>query len=187
MKTCPDCQALVDDPATSCPRCGVQLPHQQGVLCPGCGAQAGPDDYFCVQCGTVLISCAVIDNSFWSSDDAYVVNPVDRPGEGPHLSVTSTGAVLFLPRAGDVILGREDPISETYPDINLGSFEAEKYGVSRLHARLFLEEGRAFLEDLDSLNSTFVNRHRLSPHSRYELHDGDEIQLASFTLVFHTG
>jgi len=183
MKTCPDCQALVDDPAASCPRCGIQLPHRQGVPCPCCGAQAGADDYFCVQCGTVLISCMVIDNSFWSSDEAHVLSP----GDGPHLSLTSSGAVLFLPRAGDVILGREDPISEAYPDINLASFEAEKYGVSRLHARLFLEEGRAFLEDLESLNSTFVNKRRLSPHSRSELHDGDEIHLANFILVFHAG
>lgn len=48
--------------------------------------------------------------------------------------------------------------------------------VSRLHARIELDEGRRYiLHDAESANGTFVNGHRIS--EPYLLRDGDEIGL----------
>jgi diguanylate cyclase (GGDEF)-like protein len=46
-------------------------------------------------------------------------------------------------------------------------------GVSRLHARLLLKQGKYFLEDLASANGTFVQGTRISTHA---LSDGDVVQ-----------
>src|SRR5258707_13902223 len=48
--------------------------------------------------------------------------------------------------------------------------------VSNHHARVFFEAGRLVVEDLDSLNGTFVNDLRVE---RATLHDGDSIWFAS--------
>ncbi|MGA1844628.1 MAG: FHA domain-containing protein [bacterium] len=53
--------------------------------------------------------------------------------------------------------------------------------VSRQHARISQEKGDYVLEDLDSLNGTFVNDKKVS---KYVLKDGDEILIGKHTLVF---
>ncbi|MGA1796431.1 MAG: FHA domain-containing protein [bacterium] len=53
--------------------------------------------------------------------------------------------------------------------------------VSRQHARISKGKGVYVLEDLDSLNGTFVNDKKVS---KYVLKDGDEILIGKHTLVF---
>lgn len=53
--------------------------------------------------------------------------------------------------------------------------------VSRLHARIRLENGRFILHDMGSANSTFVNGQKTL---RAELNDMDQIQLGEMRLVF---
>ena len=54
--------------------------------------------------------------------------------------------------------------------------------VSRNHAVIALVEGAVSLQDLASLNGTYVNRRRIdAPES---LADGDELQIGKFRLAF---
>src|SRR4051812_11385081 len=55
--------------------------------------------------------------------------------------------------------------------------------ISRQHARIVREDDRYFLEDMGSLNGTFVNGHRIS--GRVELADNDRIDLYEVLLTFH--
>jgi DNA-binding winged helix-turn-helix (wHTH) protein len=55
--------------------------------------------------------------------------------------------------------------------------------VSRHHARIVVEAGRAALEDLDSKNGTFLRGRSVT---RAELADGDEICIGSAVLVFRS-
>src|SRR6202171_6270082 len=48
----------------------------------------------------------------------------------------------------------------------------DNLAVSNYHARVYVEAGRLVVEDLDSLNGTFVNDMRVE---RATLHDGDSI------------
>jgi pSer/pThr/pTyr-binding forkhead associated (FHA) protein len=57
----------------------------------------------------------------------------------------------------------------------------ENPGVSRRHAVIRLEAGRAVLEDLGSANGTFVNGQRVA---RHELAEGDEIAIVKHRLLF---
>jgi pSer/pThr/pTyr-binding forkhead associated (FHA) protein len=52
--------------------------------------------------------------------------------------------------------------------------------VSQLHARIYVREGRPFVEDLGSTNGTFLNRTRLS--QTMPLHRGDRVQVGQTVL-----
>jgi diguanylate cyclase (GGDEF)-like protein len=57
----------------------------------------------------------------------------------------------------------------------------EDDGISRAHARLRAETGRAWIEDLGSRNGTFVNGVKVAAPT--ELRDGDKIQLGRATVI----
>ena len=59
------------------------------------------------------------------------------------------------------------------------------HSISRQHARIVREGERYFLEDMGSLNGTFVNGNRIS--GRTELRDNDRIHLYEVLLSFHFG
>jgi pSer/pThr/pTyr-binding forkhead associated (FHA) protein len=107
--------------------------------------------------------------------------------EGPCLVVAASGARIPLPEADEISIGREDPVSGIYPDVDLTPHGGEEGGVSRQHARLIVEEGNYFLEDLDSTNFSFVNKQKLAPKTRHALKDGDEIRCGRVALVLKTG
>jgi diguanylate cyclase (GGDEF)-like protein len=56
--------------------------------------------------------------------------------------------------------------------------------VSRLHCRVWREDGRFQIEDLDSTNRTFLNG---KPVTRAELRDGDRIGVGSNAIKFFVG
>ena len=56
--------------------------------------------------------------------------------------------------------------------------------VSRRHAELRRDGGEYSLNDVGSLNGTYVNRERVEEAI---LHSGDEIQVGKFKLVFLAG
>jgi pSer/pThr/pTyr-binding forkhead associated (FHA) protein len=57
----------------------------------------------------------------------------------------------------------------------------DNLAVSGHHAKLMVEEGHFLVEDLNSLNGTFLNNQRIR---RSALKDGDEILIGKHTLVF---
>ena len=187
MRECPYCNAQMNDSAVVCPGCGEKVATGQALICPHCGSRNAPEDYFCGKCGAVLIARKTDELLPWSHDVAIAAGVAAASSGGPYLILTTDNTLLPLPATGEVVIGREDPVSQAYPEIDLASYDAERLGVSRLHARLILAENEAFIEDLGSLNATFVNKRLVKPHSRHELHSGDEIQLAGLTLVFRTG
>jgi pSer/pThr/pTyr-binding forkhead associated (FHA) protein len=86
----------------------------------------------------------------------------------------------------NVTIGREDAVSNIFPDVDLTPHGGEEGGVSRLHARLFVENGQYMLEDENSTNFTFLNRQRLAGKTPTPLHDNDEIKLGRVLLRFKT-
>jgi len=53
--------------------------------------------------------------------------------------------------------------------------------VSRLHCRLRIENGLVFVEDLESVNGTFINGERV--HRKEIVHPGDRLNLGSVTFL----
>jgi len=86
----------------------------------------------------------------------------------------------------NVTIGREDAVSNIFPDVDLTPHGGEEGGVSRLHARIFVESDQYMLEDENSTNFTFLNRQRLTGKTPTPLHDNDEVKLGRVLLRFKT-
>src|SRR5260370_41281592 len=83
-----------------------------------------------------------------------------------------------------VLIGREDAVSNIFPDVDLTPHGGEEGGVSRMHARIFVENGQYMLEDENSTNFTFLNRQKLTAKTPTPLHYDDGIKLDPILLRF---
>jgi pSer/pThr/pTyr-binding forkhead associated (FHA) protein len=91
---------------------------------------------------------------------------------------------IFMLSSADSQIGRWDADGGIFPDVDLDSDDPEAK-VSRRHARITMNDGKYFLEDLGSTNGTFVNRgKRLPAGTRQQLNDGDEIIVGKTFLRF---
>lgn len=141
---------------------------------------------FCDECGEQLgaaYSAAPAD-----ADAATITMPppATPPSGAPKLVVQADNTSFDLAGKNEVVLGREDPVSNIYPDIDLTPHGGEEGGVSRLHAKLLLSDSQYLIEDQNSTNFTFVNKQKLAPKTPTAIKDGDEIRLGRVVLTFHT-
>jgi hypothetical protein len=109
--------------------------------------------------------------------------PVSAPAAAPaaalqqaKLTILRGGTVgkVFSLQAGDNLIGRWDPDSGSFPEVDMENDDPEAR-ISRKHALIKLSD-TITIEDIGSLNGTFVNRgRRLDPGSPVALKDGDEV------------
>ncbi len=66
--------------------------------------------------------------------------------------------------------------------VDLGRFNAKDKGVSRMHVRMTRENGKFYVEDMDSMNGTFVNGDRLPPNQPTEIRSGQEVRIGSLAM-----
>ena len=98
------------------------------------------------------------------------------------VSVTAGAAMVIRAgggRAGESFTLEDEKISiGRSPDA--GVF-LDDVTVSRNHALLVRRKDGLYIDDLGSLNGTYVNRRRIESHG---LEDGDEIQIGKFKLSY---
>ncbi|NLX08904.1 MAG: FHA domain-containing protein [Chloroflexi bacterium] len=84
-----------------------------------------------------------------------------------------------------IVLGRTDPVSSFYPELDLTPYGGQEGGVSRRHAMIIQDEDNKalYIEDLNSTNGTRINGFSLEPRRRYRLRDGDELELGRVRIV----
>jgi len=109
---------------------------------------------------------------------APVVAPTPSAGavQSAQLTIVRGGTVgkVFPLQSGDNLVGRWDPDSGSFPEVDMEHDDPEAR-ISRKHA-LIRVSNSITVEDIGSLNGTFVNRgKRLEPGSPAEVKDGDEI------------
>jgi hypothetical protein len=155
------------------------------LTCPACGAKVEAGDAFCSSCGASLKAVAAPPPV--PAPAAPVAPPPPPTPAGPRLVVAASGAEIPLPASAEILIGREDPVSGIYPQVDLTPHGGEDGGVSRRHARIVVEGGNYYLEDLDSTNFTFVNKTKIPAKTRQQIHDGDEIRCGRVALVLRTG
>jgi hypothetical protein len=98
--------------------------------------------------------------------------------------VVQTGARLkaesgqtFPLAASTTLIGRNDPKSGIFVDIDLSSEAREPKAISRRHARIEQEGDRFYVTDLDSANGTKLNGKRLESSKKHPLWEGDLLEL----------
>ena len=76
---------------------------------------------------------------------------------------------------GNNLVGRWDPETGSFPEVDLDADDPEAK-ISRKHALIRIDAGKITIEDIGSLNGTYVNRQpRLSPGSPAGIKAGDEV------------
>lgn len=85
-------------------------------------------------------------------------------------------------RAGALMIGRTDESRKINPEIDLSRYEAIENGVSRCHALIRREGNRLYLRDLGSVNGTYVNGEKLSPHMPRLIAHGDTVRLGTLVM-----
>jgi hypothetical protein len=106
-----------------------------------------------------------------AADERVAGRGEDHAG-GPRYTVRAGGQEFVL-RLGETVLGR-DPAAGVCVD---------HPSVSRRHARISIEAGRAWLQDLGSRNGTFLNGQRLD-EATTEMQEEGIIGLGPVTLEF---
>ena len=153
--------------------------------CPVCNTDVAPGDTFCSNCGASLKAAPAPTPEPAALLPAEAAAPPPSAAVvGPHLVVVASGAEIPLPAKAEILLGREDPVSGVFPEVDMTPHGGDEGGISRRHARLIVEGGLYYVEDLDSTNYTFVNKQKLVPKTRQLVSDGDEIRLGRVSLVF---
>jgi FHA domain/zinc-ribbon domain len=149
------------------------------VYCPECGFQNPEAANYCSKCGTLLVA----DEAGAETTLVYAIEPgEEEPAEaldaesvsGPTLVVRAGGGRVgetFHPAGERTTVGRSPDCEIFLDDVT----------VSRKHAAV-TRNGDAFtVDDLGSLNGTFLNRRRIDSAP---LEDGDELQIGKYRLTF---
>lgn len=61
----------------------------------------------------------------------------------------------------------------------------DRNGVSRYHVAIVSKDQQTTIEDLESVNGTYIDGLRINPHEPRVLRGGEEIQIGDLRLVFH--
>ena len=152
------------------------------MQCPECGFENAEGANYCQRCGSYLAASGEIKSgetteAFTVDESTGALKPVDLD------RVSSQGATLVIRMGGGrggetfaldsdrMTIGR-NPDAEVFLD---------DVTVSRNHAMLVRRPDGFYIDDLGSLNGTYVNKHRVESHL---LVDGDELQVGKYKLTY---
>lgn len=152
------------------------------VFCGFCGGRIAADDLFCAHCGAKQPLAGISPSAALQSA---------RSTAKLIVAGTTELDASFLLQKDSNLVGRSDPHSNIFPEVDLSRFDPETK-VSRRHARIW-RKGETFLvEDLGSVNGTVVlgrdnDTVRLAPHQPRVLENGDKLRLGETMLHFLVG
>ncbi len=149
--------------------------------CRQCGFVNADGANYCSKCGAFLgdtkPSGGGDTTETYQVDETGELKPVDLEevaGEGATLVIRAGGGrsgELFNVSGGRMTIGRS-PEAEVFLD---------DVTVSRNHALLVRRRDGLYIDDLGSLNGTYVNRRRIESH---RLANGDELQVGKYKLTY---
>ena len=162
------------------------------ITCPTCGQESLEGALLCSKCGTYFGSGGHL------TTDPLSDGEVDKTASGfaaPTFATVPLGATLILRGVTDpreivvprkmssALFGRNDRLAGLMVDIDLTSADGQTHGVSRRHARIRFVNDRYLVEDLESLNGTYLNRRKLVPFVPEVLRDGDDLRFGSLSFA----
>jgi pSer/pThr/pTyr-binding forkhead associated (FHA) protein len=147
------------------------------VYCPECGFQNLESANYCSRCGALLVT-GDLDNP------TETISLEELEEEGAELEELGVEGPALVVRSGGGRAGEQFPLERTQttigrtPDCDIF---LDDVTVSRRHAIVARGAGGFTIEDLGSLNGTFLNRHRIE---KADLENGDELQIGKYRLIF---
>lgn len=163
------------------------------VKCPSCGTEQEHKNLFCSKCGARLLSTGTLEAAIPDHETlgGSTTNRLEPSGNLPALPLRSawlnlhiirSGQILPLQGPGEYVIGRISEGQSVLPDIDLEPYSAYEAGVSRLHARILIEENGMWITDLGSSNGTRVNNEKLNPYQDHPLGNKDVVRLGRLSV-----
>ncbi len=160
---------------------------QEHIFCGFCGKKILAADVYCPFCGARQAPITSAKTPL----EKELQQTISIHKEKARLYVINTeeASVPFFDIEKDsVLVGRRDPLSHIYPDIDLTKYDPQTK-ISRRHARIWREGDKFMIEDLGSSNGTVLIKKtnevmRLLPKQPKFLSSGDKIKLGDTILRF---
>ncbi len=157
------------------------------IKCSFCHTHHVANTIFCTDCGQYMLKDKgretdplKLKERGWLDDitDEFDISSI--PGLAPRairLKIGDGQRQVEAPLDKTIHMGRVDPMATVYPDVDLTEHGDLSKSVSRRHARILMQDNNVVIEDLSSINGTFINGERLAPYLPKSLSDGDILQL----------
>jgi serine/threonine-protein kinase len=161
---------------------------QEHVFCAFCGKKILATDMYCPFCGAQQIP---VSPTKAATEKEPIQQTISIPKTKARLYVINTeepSVPFFDIEKDSVLIGRRDPLSHIYPDIDLTKYDPQTK-ISRRHLRIWRENDKFMIEDLGSSNGTVLIKitnevMRLLPKQPKILSNGDKIKLGDTILRF---
>jgi len=111
--------------------------------------------------------------------------PAAPPDPNARLVEINSGMVFPLADRKETTVGRIDPVTGIHPDVDLTPVDGKR-SISRRHARLRREEDWSIvvIEDVGTMNGTFVNGVRLTAGRSFPVKGGDSVVFGTIQCRF---
>lgn len=154
------------------------------VFCGFCGQRIVASDVFCAFCGSQQPMPGQQKPALFGGVSVQTAKLT-------LLSTEEISAPIFSLDKESNIIGRRDPMSNIFPEVDLSKFDPQTK-ISRRHARVWREGNNYMVEDLGSSNGTILlsalsDNVRLLPHQPHVLTNGDKIKIGDTTMSFLVG
>jgi hypothetical protein len=189
----------------------MPVPQAGSIPCPSCGFGNVAGAVFCENCGSSLMAAPGQQGyvpqppappvytppappAYVPPEQAYPPQPVQPQWQAPasytvtgSFKVVATGASIPIPVGKtEILIGREDPVSGNFPDVDLDPHDGLNQGVSRQHCKLSMQGSQLVVEDLNAVNKTHLRGQQLIPGQKVPLNAGDELVLGRLRLVYYS-
>lgn len=164
------------------------------IKCDFCNTLHVPNTIFCSECGQYLLevnSPATKEMSRGRSN--WLADVISKPSVTYPVRPVATNHTLRL-KIGEarrevevqlerpVHVGRLDPSGDIFPEVDISQDDKQAILVSRRHIRLFGQRSGILVEDLGSINGTYLNGQRLPPFIPESLSNGDSLLLGTLPI-----
>lgn len=161
-------------------------------VCPVCKTRNELEAVVCSHCGAALDDPFLDPGARTKTSDMPALTPdairgwtIDRtavPDRGIAVYIEGQTRPTCVDLREEFVLGRRvGSTSESLLD--LSPYGAYHLGLSRRHAVIRRTEGGYEVLDLGSVNGTWLNEERLTPHKFYSLTSGSHLRLGRMRLV----
>lgn len=100
------------------------------------------------------------------------------------LVVDNTNEEFYLNRDAETTVGRIDPVTGIRPDVDLTNLDTQR-SVSRRHAKIIHSNNEfRIVEEIGTMNGTFVNGRRIPTGSPVAIKDGDRVRVGLVDMTF---
>lgn len=117
------------------------------------------------------------EKDFLPRENAEAVNNAAPSISGPAVFLVNHRDNSIIPIMKNEFLIGRDPAKTDY-------CISDNSAISRVHAKIYFEDGRYFISDCNSVNGTYINETRIMRSDSFVLFDGSEIRLNTERFTF---